>query len=86
MHNNLIKIDKVPQDDIDKMILRKVMIAEAETINDYIGMCYNTSNKDIKDLLHHLIEEEQEHFEKAEELLEEMEGHIEEDDDDESGY
>ena len=66
-----VNMDKMPQEDIDKQILRAIMIAELDSINLYEQMCYNTSDQDIKDVLEKLIEEEEDHFELAEELLEE---------------
>ncbi len=77
-----VDMAKMPQEEIDKQILRSVMMAELDAISLYEQMCYNTSNKKIKDLLEELIDEEKEHFEQAEDLLETMEGDEDTDEDD----
>ena len=76
-----INMEKMPQEDIDEQILRSVMIAELATVQEYEQMCYNTSNQEIKDMLEELIEDEEEHFNKAQELLKSVEEENEDEDD-----
>jgi rubrerythrin len=73
-----INMSKVSDSNTDKQILRVVMMSELDTINLYEQMCANTENQEVKDVLDYIIAEEKEHFEKAEELLETIEGEVEE--------
>jgi len=57
--------------DIQK--LRKVMMEELETINQYEQMRDNTKDKDIKKMLDYIIEEEEEHFNMAQNMLDKKE-------------
>ncbi|KMT21976.1 ferritin family protein [Clostridium cylindrosporum] len=42
--------------------LREGMIAEIVAINDYSKFITLTSNKEVKDIFHHIMEEEKEHY------------------------
>ena len=55
----------VPISKEDSQILRSVMIAELQTINDYEKMCSTTDNCEVKWLVKHINWEEWEHFNEA---------------------
>ncbi|MEG1002688.1 ferritin-like domain-containing protein [Clostridium sp.] len=43
-------------------LLREGMIAEIVAINDYSNFISATDNKEVKDIFHHIMEEEKEHY------------------------
>lgn len=45
------------------------MISEIEAINDYSYSLYFTENKEIKDVLYHIMKEDKEHVEELTRLL-----------------
>ncbi len=63
----------VPTIDSDKQILRMIMMSELDTQNLYEQLRCSTSNKDIQILIDTIIEQEDNHFDMAEDLLEEIE-------------
>lgn len=56
-----LDIDKVPEKDIDKEILRLGMIAELDAISLYEQLAARTGNKDIKEILLDIAKEEKTH-------------------------
>ena len=64
--------NKISYSECDWAILRSIMIAELDTINNYEKMCEETDNEEVKKLIEHIKWEEYEHFEEAQELLKKM--------------
>ena len=56
--------NRQPQGDADKVtnLLREGMIAELVAVSDYDTFIYRTSNKDLKELFYHIMEEEKRHY------------------------
>lgn len=66
------EVIKSQMPDSDKQILRTIMMAELDAQNMYEQLKDCTDNKDIHILLDSIMKEKYEHFEMAEELLEEL--------------
>jgi len=64
-----IDIDKVPEKEIDKEILRFGIIAELDAINLYEQLAAKTKNKNIKKVLLDIAKEEKTHVGEFETLL-----------------
>ena len=56
----------------DEQILREMMISELDTINEYEEALADATDKKVKALIQEIIDEEKEHFEEIEDLLEEI--------------
>jgi rubrerythrin len=67
-----IDLDKVPQEQIDKEILRLSMIAELDAVNLYEQLASKTKNKNIKAVLLDIAKEEKTHVGEFETLLLQM--------------
>ncbi len=75
-----VNMDKMPQKHLDREILRTIMMTSLNAINLYDQMCYNTPDgTDLTELIDSLITVEKANFEKAEDMLETMEGDTEDD-------
>lgn len=68
-HIKIAEIKDLPDLEKDKAILRGIMGEELEAITLYEQMMLATKNKRIKDALKDIIEDEQEHFNKARSVL-----------------
>ena len=76
-----IDLDKIPENEIDKEILRLGMIAELDAINLYEQLAGKAQDKKIKDILLDIAKEEKTHvgefqtllLEKDKEQVEELE-------------
>jgi rubrerythrin len=64
-----IDLDKVPQEQIDKEILRLGMIAELDAINLYEQLASKAKDKNIKAVLLDIAKEEKTHVGEFETLL-----------------
>jgi rubrerythrin len=64
-----IDLDKVPQEQIDKEILRLGIIAELDAVNLYEQLAAKTKNKNIKAVLLDIAKEEKTHVGEFETLL-----------------
>lgn len=64
-----IDLDKVPQEQIDKEILRLSMIAELDAVSLYEQLASKTKNKNIKKVLLDIAKEEKTHVGEFETLL-----------------
>lgn len=51
-----------PQSDNDATFLMEGIISEISAINDYSYSLNLTENKEIKDILYHIMKEEKEHY------------------------
>ncbi len=77
-----VDMSKIPQEHLDKEILRTIMMTSLNAINLYDQMCYNTPDgTDLTDLIDEMITVEKSNFEKAEELLEKLDEEHDEDED-----
>jgi rubrerythrin len=65
--------ENMPTTDTDKQILRMIMMAELDTQNLYEQLRCSTGNKDIQALIDTIMEEECNHFDMAEDMLEQIE-------------
>ncbi len=76
-----VNMAKIPQDHLDKEILRTIMMTSLNAINLYDQMCYNTpDDTDLTELIDEMIKTEKANFEQAEEMLEKLENEKDEDD------
>jgi rubrerythrin len=57
-----VGLKKVPEEDIDKEILRAGIIAEIDTVNLYEQMAALTDNENIKEVLMDVAKEEKTHI------------------------
>lgn len=64
-----IELDKVPQSDLDKQILRIGIIAELDAINFYEQLAVMTQNRDLKKLMLDVAREEKTHIGEFQALL-----------------
>ncbi len=64
-----IDLDKIDQEDIDKEILRKSLLAELDAIDLYEQMANMTNDENIKKVLLDVAEEEKEHVGEFQEML-----------------
>ncbi len=67
-----IDLNKVPEEDIDKEILRLGMIAELDAVNLYEQLASKTKNKKIKAVLLDIAKEEKTHVGEFQTLLLEL--------------
>ncbi len=64
-----IDLDKISQEDLDKEILRKSVIAELDAIDLYEQMAHMTNDKNLKKVLLDVAKEEKEHVGEFQEML-----------------
>ena len=64
-----IDLEKVPEEDIDKQILRAGIIAELDAVNLYEQMADLTKNEDIRTILLDIAKEEKTHIGEFQTLL-----------------
>jgi len=64
-----IDIDKINQEDLDKEILRKSLLAELDAIDLYEQMANMTDDENIKKVLLDVAREEKEHVGEFQEML-----------------
>jgi len=67
-----IDLDKVPEKEIDKEILRLGMIAELDAVNLYEQLAAKSKNKKIKEILLDIAKEEKTHVGEFQTLLLEL--------------
>lgn len=67
-----VDLSQIPQEDLDKEILRAAIMAEYDAINVYEQMIDMTDNHDINEVLKHVIEEEKDHVGKFQNVLNEL--------------
>ena len=68
-----VDMSKIPASEMDLQILRSIMISELDTINYYNQLACNTKNPEVIAVIRDIIEEEEDHYEDAEELEEKLE-------------
>ena len=64
-----LNLDRIPQEDLDKEILRAGIIAELDAINLYEQMAGLAGNMNIKKILLEIAREEKTHVEEFQALL-----------------
>lgn len=65
-----IDMKKMPQEHLDREILRTIMMNILNSINLYDQMCYNTpDDTDLTDLIDELIKDQKDHYEAVKDLL-----------------
>jgi len=64
-----IKLEKVPEEELDKQILRAGIIAELDAVNLYEQMAELTKDADIKTILLDIAKEEKTHVGEFQALL-----------------